>query len=663
MKHQNILLRITFYIFLLGFLQSCAKKPFPPEVMDILSHQNRRTLVKIADSYLKSPSTETRYRLGLAIANSRDLTLIPQLEILLIDNSPTVRSAAAFALGQMNSPTAENLLLKHLESESDSETRRQTGIALAQIGSLPSLNQFLEIAGNESNDWPAEALVYYFQRQIYNYASLRLATSKLRNGNQYEMRWSALALSRIRDQNVMRELVGDLQNALATPDVATRIKLVACLSPLNFSGKTDLWAQLLADDEPGVRIEAARGIIQIAENRSVLSQVFNDSVPQVIATAIENLPDSLNLTENLKNDFRALAKHPSPAVQSALVKYLSRRGGVDALQDFDLWPLSDNLLPAVAAGIAEWGRPAGLAVLDSLSRHPHRAISTPAYHGLISVAEKLHKQNILSVNEFGDFIGVGLTSADPIKIAIAASILKESGENFPHLHPLLYPPLTKYKNAEYADAITEILMVIAILQPPDALPFIQPLVTVRDVRIRELARQIVKETYQAEVPEIADDYRGAGRYANLAMLRKYGLRPTVLLETARGNIIIRLDGYYAPFTVDALLSNIESGFYNGLTFHRVVPNFVIQGGDPRGDGWGGPGYILLTEFSPIGYIPGAVGLARTDFDAEGSQFFITLTDQPHLNYKYSRFGEVVDGLAVAAQIEKGDRILAISVLD
>ncbi|MFH1214097.1 MAG: peptidylprolyl isomerase [Candidatus Neomarinimicrobiota bacterium] len=139
------------------------------------------------------------------------------------------------------------------------------------------------------------------------------------------------------------------------------------------------------------------------------------------------------------------------------------------------------------------------------------------------------------------------------------------------------------------------------------------------------------------------------------------MRPTVLLETDRGTISIRLDGYYAPFTVDAFLTSIEKGFYNGLSFHRVVPNFVVQGGDPRGDGWGGPGYTLLTERSPIGYGPGAVGMARADFDTDGSQFFIALTDQPHLNFKYTRFGEVIKGLDVAARIEKGDRILAISV--
>jgi len=661
MKNLKILIPIIFYLYW-GFFQSCAKNPFPPEVKDVLAHQNRRTLGKVIEQYRQSPKVEIRSRLGLAIASSRDTLLIPELEILLKDSSPVVREAAILALGQMAGQRIENLLLRHLESESDLEVCQQTAVALAQVGSLSSLNRLLEMTGAETQAYSVQTLVYYFQRQIYNSASLHFAVSKLRNGNRSEARWAAIALSRIRVQNVMRELANDLQDALSYADIDTRIKIVACLVPLNFSGKTELWSQLLTDNDSRIRIEAARGLNHIPENASILSQVLNDSVSLVVVTALDNLPDSLKLTEKIKYDFKRLARHPSFAIKYALVKYLSRRGGLDNLKDFDLWPLSDNLLAAVAEGLTTWGQPVGLKLLDSLSRHNNRAISTPAYFGLMSVAEQLHQQHSIDFDQLSNFIIAGLESDDPVKIAIAASVMCESNGNYQRLIFRLYPPLKKYKNTEYTDAIVEILKTIAILQPPDALPFIQPLSNSRNFRIRDLAQQIMQDVYKTNRPEIVDDYRGSGRYSNLAMLKKYGLRPTVLLDTERGRIIIRLDGYYAPFTVDAFLSTVENGFYNGLTFHRVVPNFVVQGGDPRGDGWGGPGYTLLTECSPLGYTPGAVGMARSDFDTESSQFFITLTDQPHLNYKYTRFGEVVEGLDIAAQIEKGDRILAITVL-
>ncbi|HQH55585.1 MAG TPA: peptidylprolyl isomerase, partial [Candidatus Marinimicrobia bacterium] len=400
----------------------------------------------------------------------------------------------------------------------------------------------------------------------------------------------------------------------------------------------------------------------VAHDPLILHQVFDDSFPQVVATAIENLPDSLELIPVLQDDIRILAHHPSRAVRSALVKFLSQCGGQETLANFGLWPVETNLLPAFAEGIAASGQISGLAVLDSLSRHQFRAISTPAYLGLINLAEQFCRQDSIPCEQFCNYIAAGLKSDDPVKIAIAAVAMRDSTAKCVASEPLLYPSLNKFKNAEYADAVIEILKTIAVRQPPDAVPFIQPLLNARDFRIRDLAYQILRETYEANVPEIINDYRGAGRHSNLKMLKKYGLRPTILLETECGNIIIRLDGYYAPFTTDAFLSAIERGFYNGLNFHRVVPNFVVQGGDPRGDGWGGPGYTLLTERSPIEFNCGAVGMARTEYDTEGSQFFITLTDQPQLNYQYTRFGEVICGMDVVKRLEAGDRILAISVV-
>ena len=642
--------RIISVIFLLIFYRTCSKHPFTPEIREILVHQNRRTLEKVAEQYLNSPSAETRYRLCLAIANCRDT--------LLADQSPTVRTGAAFALGQLASQTAESLLVQHLYSETDAEVRQQTVLALAQIGDLSTLNFLLET----HPELIGQALIYFFQRQIYNSASLNYAVSRLQSNQHYESYQAASTLSRVQNRAIMQEYAGALQTALQTADRDIKIKLVAGLAPLNFSGKVEIWTQLLTDSVPEVRLEAARNIRIVAHDPLILHQVFNDSFPQVVATAIENLPDSLELIPVLQDDIRILAHHPSRAVRSALVKFLSQCGGQETLANFGLWPVETNLLPAFAEGIAASGQISGLAVLDSLSRHQFRAISTPAYLGLINLAEQFCRQDSIPCEQFCNYIAAGLKSDDPVKIAVAAVAMRDSTAKCVASEPLLYPSLNKFKNAEYADAVIEILKTIAVRQPPDAVPFIQPLLNARDFRIRDLAYQILQETYEANVPEIINDYRGAGRPSNLKMLKKYGLRPTILLETECGNIIIRLDGYYAPFTTDAFLSAIERGFYNGLNFHRVVPNFVVQGGDPRGDGWGGPGYTLLTERSPIEFNCGAVGMVRTEYDTEGSQFFITLTDQPQLNYQYTRFGEVICGMDVVKRLEAGDRILAISVV-
>ena len=100
-------------------------------------------------------------------------------------------------------------------------------------------------------------------------------------------------------------------------------------------------------------------------------------------------------------------------------------------------------------------------------------------------------------------------------------------------------------------------------------------------------------------------------------------------------------------------------FYDGLLFHRVVPDFVIQAGDPRGDGFGGPGYTIRDEINRLRYGRGVAGMALAGPDTGGSQFFVTLSPQPHLDGGYTAFGEVIAGSEVLVDIQAGDRIEAI----
>ena len=110
---------------------------------------------------------------------------------------------------------------------------------------------------------------------------------------------------------------------------------------------------------------------------------------------------------------------------------------------------------------------------------------------------------------------------------------------------------------------------------------------------------------------------------------------------------------------EIFLGLVRQGFYDGLAFHRVVPDFVVQAGDPRGDGWGGPGFELRDEITRIRYRRGVVGMADSGPDTAGSQFFVALAAQPHLDGRYTAFGRVVAGDELLDRIEQGDRILAI----
>lgn len=137
------------------------------------------------------------------------------------------------------------------------------------------------------------------------------------------------------------------------------------------------------------------------------------------------------------------------------------------------------------------------------------------------------------------------------------------------------------------------------------------------------------------------------------------------LETARGTMTVELFATEAPGTVANFEKLANSGFYDGLSFHRVIPNFVIQGGCPKGDGTGGPGYTIRCETAgnPHRHQRGSLSMAHAGRDTGGSQFFICHSPQPHLDGKHTVFGRVTDGLDVVDAIRPGDRMTRVRVGD
>src|SRR5690242_2362365 len=138
----------------------------------------------------------------------------------------------------------------------------------------------------------------------------------------------------------------------------------------------------------------------------------------------------------------------------------------------------------------------------------------------------------------------------------------------------------------------------------------------------------------------------------------------VTISTNRGDIVMRLDAALAPTTVNHFVVNARNGFYDGLTFHRVVPGFVIQGGDPEGTGRGGPGYKFADEPVQAEYTLGAVAMANAGPNTNGSQFFICIDDCTRkLDKLYNLFGYVTTGVDVAQSIAVGDKIKSATVVE
>jgi peptidylprolyl isomerase/peptidyl-prolyl cis-trans isomerase B (cyclophilin B) len=120
----------------------------------------------------------------------------------------------------------------------------------------------------------------------------------------------------------------------------------------------------------------------------------------------------------------------------------------------------------------------------------------------------------------------------------------------------------------------------------------------------------------------------------------------------------------APKTVENFVTLAKKGFYNGLTFHRVVPDFVVQGGDPKGNGTGGPGYTIAAEFNKNKHVRGAVAMARSQHpDSAGSQFYICYGNTPHLDGNYTVFGKVTSGMEHVDRIKQGDRMKTVAIVE
>ena len=137
-----------------------------------------------------------------------------------------------------------------------------------------------------------------------------------------------------------------------------------------------------------------------------------------------------------------------------------------------------------------------------------------------------------------------------------------------------------------------------------------------------------------------------------------------IMETSKGKVIIKLEYTRVPKTAANFIALVEKGFYDGLTFHRVVPNGIVQGGDPEGTGYGHPGYSFKDEFHKdlVHDGPGVVSMANSGKHTNGSQFFITLRVIPKLDKKHSVFGQAIDGMEAVSLLEEGDNIQKVTIV-
>jgi cyclophilin family peptidyl-prolyl cis-trans isomerase len=198
----------------------------------------------------------------------------------------------------------------------------------------------------------------------------------------------------------------------------------------------------------------------------------------------------------------------------------------------------------------------------------------------------------------------------------------------------------------------------------EAIAGIRPALSDPDWAVRVRAAALLRQlgVNDAEPQRPAPLRRPAGFFHSDELLR-VPYTPRAFIETSRGVIEVQLDLVGAPLTSATFVEQVRSGLFNGMPVHRVVPAFVIQTGDPRGDGEGGPGYTQRDELNPTPYLRGTLGMALGGAETAGSQWFITTTPQPHLDARYTAFGRVVGGWDVLDLVAAGDLIERVRIWD
>ncbi|HKQ76648.1 MAG TPA: peptidylprolyl isomerase [Blastocatellia bacterium] len=283
-----------------------------------------------------------------------------------------------------------------------------------------------------------------------------------------------------------------------------------------------------------------------------------------------------------------------------------------------------------------------------------------------SFAQSFKSRDVASsdkpIDLYLSFFPQQLKEKDVIVRATAANILAGQPREA-HLTPLL-DALAQSKNDSANDAKLAILTALSKHKKPEAIEAIKSALTDKDHLVRRHTVNLLKQMGAGDHSDrIGIVQTGHDKRFYQSVAARLNKRITATIHTAKGPIRIELFPKDAPITVDSFITLARKGYFNNLKFHRVVPNFVIQGGDPRGDGEGGPGYQIRCEINTRPYIHGAVGMALSGKDTGGSQFFITHTPQPHLDGGYTVFGQVVSGLEVVDRISRDDVIRRVEIIE
>lgn len=285
-----------------------------------------------------------------------------------------------------------------------------------------------------------------------------------------------------------------------------------------------------------------------------------------------------------------------------------------------------------------------------------------AVHSEYAIPDVLRAYAAFKPKDLGQVLRKHLKESDVIVRATAAELLGELPPDQTNSQALVEVLPVALKDKELNDAALAILDSLAKQKSATANETIKTALESQDYLIRRKAVALLKANGAGDLSSRIGTVHSRNTTADYERaISRIGKRVNAVVTTTKGAFTIELLPDEAPLNVDNFIQLSRRGYFRGITFHRAVPNFVIQGGDPRGDGNGGPGYQIRCEINEVPYERGAVGIALSGKDTGGSQWFVTHSPQPHLDGGYTVFGNVIAGMDVVDDIVRGDVIRSIVV--
>jgi cyclophilin family peptidyl-prolyl cis-trans isomerase/HEAT repeat protein len=621
---------------------------------------------------LGDPEARVRRRAALALGRVGLPDAIEPLTKLLADEEPEVRQMAAFALGLIGSPAARPPLTQAL-SGPDVILQGRAAEALGLIGDKadgPAIGQMVRVhvaAGALASVQPEDLTsplappVEAVRLGLYALARLGtyepLAAAVLGADGQPVSRWwpIAYALQRIGDPRGTPALL----TLLATPDRFTASFAVRGLAKGERSQVVGAIRALVEQPrDETLMIQAIRALESTSDRASLplLTRIVGDprTAPAIRAeamTALSTLADA-----RTSDVLVELVSDPAPAVRGAAMRALARvnpetftatLSGLDADADW-------TVRVAQAAALGSLAEGQGFARLSTMAEDTDVRV-VPAVLAALAASKAAGA---------GAIIRAKLKAPDVVIRSAAAQALAQLKAS-----DAVADLRTAYTASAADTAYTaraSILVALAQLDPEGARPLLDQALKDKDWAVRVRAADLLRDAKVTEGVAVSMRPATAGENVDSAAWKSMvapPFSPHAFIDTDKGTIEIELAVLDAPITSRNFVNLARKGFFNGVAFHRIVPDFVVQGGDPRGDGEGGPGYTIRDELNQRPYLRGTVGMALDWRDTGGSQFFIALSPAPHLDARYTVFGTVVDGMEVADRLLPWDVIRRVRIRD